>query len=241
MEFDWERFKVEDVAVECCNKEEMVDFLNLLKNNGIDEHELKEYLLENNECFKYPIYFEARNYSHNYSVEWCYGTYYQRSNYTMLKWSDYMNCNSINNKELSTKEQLENKIYNIEKELKVAKQLLEELKAKEQLSPRQQFEKDIKRFNIKLSNKDKEKAELREKIYRELTLFAKLNNDECDLEYLKCTNNLVYSMFFDYKHNKIHQISFMDTSNEWVLFKSKEVCKEAIKLFKDDLLKYYNM
>ena len=240
MKFDWKRFKVENIAVECCNKEEMVNFLDLLKNNGIDEHETKDYLLENDELFEYPIYFASYYSSYGYySVEWNYRTYY--ANYTILKWKDYMNCNSVNNKELSTKEQLENKIYNIEKELKVAKQLLEELKAKEQLSPRQQFEKDIKRFNIKLSNKDKEKAELREKIYRELTLFAKLKNDECDLEYLKCTNNLVYSMFFDYKHNKIHQISFMDTSNEWVLFKSKEVCKEAIKLFKDDLLKYYNM
>ena len=190
MGFNWERFKVEKIVVECCNEEEMIDFLDLLKTNDIDEHELKEYLLENNECFKYPICFEARNYySYNYySVEWSYRTYYQDANYTILKWKNYMNCNSINNKELSTKEQLENKICNIEKELKVAKQLLEELKAKDQLSPRQQFEKNIKRFNIKLSNKDKEKAELREKIYRELTLFAKL-----------------------------------------------------IKLFEDDLLKYYNM
>ena len=33
----------------------------------------------------------------------------------------------------------------------------------------------------------------------------------------------------------------MDTSNEWVSFKSEEVCKAAIELFRDDLEKYYNM
>ena len=241
MEFDWEGFKVEDVAVECYNKEETVDFLDLLKNNGIDEHGLKEYLLENNEYIEYPICFVACYSSFDYYYVVNHKTYYyQNADYTILKWKDYMNCNSVNNKELSTKEQLENKIYSIEEELKVAKQQLEELKAKEQLSPRQQFEKDIKRFNIKLSNKDKEKAELREKIYRELTLFAKLKNDECDLEYLK-SDNLIYSIYFDYKRNKIDQIDSIGVSNEWVSFKSKEVCKEAIKLFKDDLLKYYNM
>ena len=236
MEFNWERFKGENIAVECCNEKEMVNFLDLLKNNDIDEHELKEHLLENNEGFEYPVYFEARNFLHDYSVEWSYRTYYQDANYTILKWNDYMN----NNKELSTKEQLENKIYNIEKELKVAKQQLEELKAKEQLSPRQQFEKDIKCFDIKLSDKDKEKAELREKIYRELTLFARLNNDECDLEYLKCKNS-TYSIYFDYKRNEINKIGLTDVSNEWIPFKSEEVCRAAIELFRDDLEKYYNM
>ena len=240
MKFDWERFKVENIAVECCNEKEMVDFLDLLKNNDIDEHGLKEHLLENNEGFEYPIYFEACNFLHDYSVEWSYRTYYQDANYTILKWNDYMNCNSVNNKELSTKEQLQDKLYNIEEELKVVKQQLEDLKAKEQLSPRQQFEKDIKRFDIKLSDKDEEKAELREKIYRELTLFARLNNDECDLEYLKC-NNSTYSIYFDYKHNEIDKVCLIDTSSEWILFKSEGVCKAAIELFKDDLLKYYNM
>ena len=230
MEFNWERFKIKNIAVECCNKEEMVDFLDLLENNGIDEHELKECLLEDNKCFKYPIYFEARKYWNHYSVEWSDGTYYQDANYTILKWSDYINCN---------KEQLQDKLYNIEEELKVVKQQLEELKAKEQLSPRQQFEKDIKCFDIKLSDKDEEKAELREKIYRELTLFARLNNDECDSEYLK-DNNSTYYIYFDYKYNEINKICLY-TSSEWIPFKSEEVCKAAIELFKDDLLKYYNM
>ena len=36
MEFNWERFKIKNIAVECCNKEEMVDFLGLVENNGID-------------------------------------------------------------------------------------------------------------------------------------------------------------------------------------------------------------
>ena len=231
MEFNWERFKLKNIAVECCNKEEMVDFLDLLENNGIDEHELKECLLEDNKCFKYPIYFEARKYWNHYSVEWSDGTYYQDANYTILKWSDYMNCN---------KEQLQDKLYNIEEELKVVKQQLEELKAKEQLSPRQQFEKDIKCFDIKLSDKDEEKAELREKIYRELTLFAKLNNDECDSEYLK-SDNLRYSIYFSYNSNTIYQISLTGISKVWVSFKSEEVCRAAIELFRDDLLKYYNM
>ena len=240
MEFNWERFKVEKIAVECCNKEEMVDFLDLLKNNDIDEHGLKEYLLKNDGLFEYPIYFVGRYSSFDYYyVVWDGGTYYQRLNYTMLKWKDYMNCNSANNKELFTKEQLENKIYSIEEELKVVKQQLEELKAKEQLSPRQQFEKDIKCFDIKLSDKDEEKAELREKIYRELTLFARLNNDECDSEYLK-DNNSTYYIYFDYKYNEINKICLY-TSSEWIPFKSEEVCKAAIELFKDDLLKYYNM
>ena len=232
MEFNWERFKIKNIAVECCNKEEMVDFLDLLENNDIYEHELKEYLLENNECFKYPIYLEARKYWNHYSVEWSDATYYQDANYTILKWSDYMNCN---------KEQLQDKLYNIEEELKVVKQQLEELKAKEQLSPRQQFEKDIKCFDIKLSDKDEEKAELREKIYRELTLFAKLNNDECDSEYLKDNNNLAYSIYFNHKHNKIYQVCLIYLSSEWIPFKSEEVCRAAIELFRDDLEKYYNM
>ena len=240
MEFNWERFKIKNIAVECCNKEEMVDFLDLLENNGIDEHELKECLLEDNKCFKYPIYFEARKYWNHYSVEWSDDTYYQDANYTILKWNDYMNCDSVNNKELSTKEQLQDKLYNIEEELKVVKQQLEELKAKEQLSPRQQFEKDIKCFDIKLSDKDEEKAELREKIYRELTLFARLNNDECDLEYLK-SDNLIHSIYFDYKCNKIYQISLINASREWIPFKSEEVCRTAIELFRDDLEEYYNM
>ena len=145
-----------------------------------------------------------------------------------------MNCNSVNNKELSTKEQLENKIYSIEEELKVAKQQLEELKAKKQ------FKEDIKCFNIKLSDEDKEKAELREKIYKELTLFAKLKNDECDLEYLK-GDNLIHSIYFDYKCNKIYQISLINASREWIPFKSEEVCRTAIELFRDDLEEYYNM
>ena len=231
MEFDWERFKVENIAVECCNEEEMVDFLDLLKNNNIAGYELKECLLENNEYFKHPIYFEARKYRNHYSVEWSDDAYYKNANYTILKWSDYMNCN---------KEQLQDKLYNIEEELKVVKQQLEELKAKEQLSPRQQFEKDIKCFDIKLSDKDEEKAELREKIYRELTLFARLNGDECDLEYLKYKNS-TYSIYFDYKHNEINRVCLIDASSEWIPFKSEEVCKAAIELFKDDLLKYYNM
>ena len=240
MEFNWEIFKAENIAVECCNKEEMVDFLDLLENNDIYEHELKERLLENGRLLKYPIYFETSDYSHSYSVAWSDSTYYKDVGYTILKWKNYMNCNSVNNKELFTKEQLENKIYSIEEELKVARQQLEELKAKEQLSPRQQFEEDVKCFDIKLSDKDKEKAELREKIYRELTLFARLNNDECDLEYLKCKNS-TYSIYFDYKHNEINKVCLIDTSSEWIPFKSEEVCKAAIELFKDDLLKYYNM
>ena len=93
MEFNWERFKVEKIAVECCNKEEMVDFLDSLKNNDIDGHELKEYLLENNGGFEYPIYFEACNSSYDYYVVWSDDTYYQDANYTILKWNNYMNCN----------------------------------------------------------------------------------------------------------------------------------------------------
>ena len=94
MGFDWERFKVENIAVECCNKEEIVDFLDSLKNNDINEHKLKEYLLKKTGRFEYPIYFEANNYSHNYYVEWYDGTYHQELNYTILKWNNYMNCNS---------------------------------------------------------------------------------------------------------------------------------------------------
>ena len=51
----------------------------------------------------------------------------------------------------------------------------------------------------------------------------------------------ILNLYFHVLEINIHKINFMDTSNKWVLFKSKEVCKEAIKLFKDDLLKYYNM
>ena len=240
MKFNWGRFKVKNVAVECCNKEEMVDFLDLLKNNDIDEHGLKECLLKNNEGFEYPVYFVAYYSPYNYYyVVWSDDAYYKNVNYIILKWKNYMNCNSVNNKELSTKEQLENKIYSIEEELKVARQKLEEIKAKE--SPRQQFEEDIKRFDIKLSDKDKEKAELREKIYRELTLFARLNNDECDSEYLKDNNNLAYSIYFNHKHNKIYQVCLIYLSSEWIPFKSEEVCRAAIELFRDDLEKYYNM
>ena len=98
MEFNWEIFKVKNISVECCNKEEVVDFLDSLKNNDIDGHELKEHLLDDNECFEYPIYFIACyssfDYSHNYSVEWSDDAYYQKSNYTILKWKNYMNCNS---------------------------------------------------------------------------------------------------------------------------------------------------
>ena len=235
MKFNWKRFKVENIAVECCNKEEMVDFLDLLKNNDINEHGLKEYLLENGRLFEYPIYFASYPASFDYYyVAWNRGTYYKDADYTILKWKDYMNCNSANNKELFTKEQLENKIYSIEEELKVAKQQLEELKAKKQ------FKEDIKCFNIKLSDEDKEKAELREKIYKELTLFAKLKNDECDLEYLK-SDNLIHSIYFDYKCNKIYQISLINASREWIPFKSEEVCRTAIELFRDDLEEYYNM
>ena len=95
MKFDWKRFKVENIAVECCNKEEMVDFLDLLKNNDINEHGLKEYLLENGRLFEYPIYFASYPASFDYYyVAWNRGTYYKDADYTILKWKDYMNCNS---------------------------------------------------------------------------------------------------------------------------------------------------
>ena len=94
MEFNWERFKVEKIAVECCNKEEMVDFLDLLKNNDIDEHGLKECLLKNNEGFEYPVYFVAYYSPYNYYyVVWSDDAYYKNVNYIILKWKNYMNCN----------------------------------------------------------------------------------------------------------------------------------------------------
>ena len=155
-------------------------------------------------------------------------------NFKIIEWGDFMN-NKATIK--VTKEELKDKIEHMEQELKLVKEQFKKLEEEPKLTPLEQFEKDIKDNGLEYTDKDIKKSELREKIIKELTLFARLHDDEVtDIE-----NNDGYVI---YKNYDLLDVDYVPSgySGEWnVYFETDEIAQKAIETFKDDLNEYYDM
>ena len=91
-EFDWSKFKTEDIAVNCKTEEESKDFIKQCIKHGITEWSNGDKLDINNNCW--TLYKEKTCYG--YRLEYyglCYGykEYYKNHNYKILEWKDYIN------------------------------------------------------------------------------------------------------------------------------------------------------
>ena len=96
MNFNWEEFKASDnIAVHCKTEEEAKDFCKQMHEHGMKWTNGESYL-------------KTTNWGNNYEEETCYeadGTYadaeyYEKENYTILEWSNYMNAEKENNMNL---------------------------------------------------------------------------------------------------------------------------------------------
>ena len=232
----FEELKNNKISINIKNIEEGLDFLNWISSfdefdecNEYDESEdtiecaLESY--EDNACLSFYDVGEMlyTNKEHD-----------EFHNFKIIEWGDFMN-NKATIK--VTKEELKDKIEHMEQELKLVKEQFNKLKEEPKLTPLEQFEKDVKDKGIEFTEEDIKKSELREKIVEELTLFARLNNDEVtDIE-----NTCGYIIGKNYDLLDVYYVPSR-FSGEWnVYFKTKEIARKAIELFKDDLNEYYDM
>lgn len=82
--FDWNKFKKENIVVHCKTEEEANDFCREMHKHGMRWNEGRSYL----EKTEYYVFKEATCYSG--SGNYCYYDYYKRIGYIILEWSDYM-------------------------------------------------------------------------------------------------------------------------------------------------------
>ena len=81
---DWEKFKTEKIAVHCKTKEEAKDFCQKMHEHGM-KWITKDFYIDNTMWDTYGIHT-----CYNGRGQCCYYDYYEKHNYAILEWSDYM-------------------------------------------------------------------------------------------------------------------------------------------------------
>lgn len=85
---------------------------------------------------------------------------------------------------------------------------------------------------------------LHDKILNELYLFAKSRNNIPGLEEIRDSDNCIFyiqPLFNDSGEIKFNIDCYSSLVDGWIPFRTKEVAKEALEMFRSDLEEYYNM
>ena len=232
----FEELKNNKISINIKNIEEGLDFLNWISTRDgfycyndydgcrdIIEDAIDIY--DKNTCLSFLDTGEMLYASKDYDTSY---------NYKIIEWGDFMN-NKATIK--VTKEELKDKIEHMEQELKLVKEQFKKLEEEPKLTPLEQFEKDIKDNGLEYTDKDIKKSELREKIIKELTLFARLHDDEIT----NIENTCGYVIGKNYDLLDVYYVP-SGYSGEWnVYFETDKIAQKAIETFKDDLNEYYDM
>ena len=95
-EFNWDKFRIENIAVHCKTQREANKFFEIMYYKNI----IKErdgincwYVYEENTCYIFDKY--------KYGWEYCYKKYYEDNDYIILEFSDYFD---VSNKKESIKD-----------------------------------------------------------------------------------------------------------------------------------------